>query len=148
MLVYNADVYACCIICKSSSVYQTPHFSKVAIEVFLIFLVTIQGFSLHHPLFFFFFYLPCKAIAQRDHEPLYQFWVWYLGVIRHVGHQLAKKQGPLWDAHLFSVLGRAQSQRAAGMNGMSMRRPSWKDKGGRQHQDTVCPQHSCSPLLF
>lgn len=37
--------------------------------------------------------LLCHPDAQRDHEPLYQSQLWYLGVISHTGHQLAKKHG-------------------------------------------------------
>lgn len=70
-------------------------------------------------------------MAQRDREPLYQFWVGYLGVISHVGHQLAKKPDPLWDTHLFSALGRAQSQRAAGMKrGWAWEGPAEKTRVG------------------
>lgn len=107
---------------------------------FCKFCVIHSGFSLHHLLFLlFFFCLPCNPVARRDHEPLYQFWLWYLGVISHVGHQLAKKRGPLWDAHLFSALGRGRSQRAAGMKGRVWEGPAEKTRvGGSIRTQSVC----------
>lgn len=82
-------------------------------------------------------------IAQCGHEPLYQFWVWCLGVIGHVGHQLAKKLSPLWDAHLFSELGQAQSQRAAGMKGRV-----WEDPDEKTRVGGTASGHSLSAALL
>lgn len=67
-----------------------------------------------------------------------------LGVIRHAGHQLAKRQRAFCaTAHLFSALGRSWSQRAAPGNWKRamMRRPSWRDAGGRR---PTCLPHSCT----
>lgn len=90
-------------------------------------------------IFCFFLCRPCNPTAQSDREPLYQFLVWYLGVISHVGHQLAKKPGPLWDAHLLCALGREQSQRAAGMKGWVWEGPAEKTRvGGSIRTQSVC----------
>lgn len=67
-----------------------------------------------------------------------------LGVIRHAGHQLAKKQRAFCaTAHLFSALGRSWSQRAAPGHWKRpmMRRPSWREVGGRRPN---CLHHSCT----
>lgn len=129
MKFFNVDVICCCL----CMLY--PSFCK--------FYAIYSGFSLHHLLFLFCFgffsCLPCNPVARRDHEPLYQFWLWYLGVISHVGHQLAKKRGPLWDAHLFSALGRGRSQRAAGMKGRVWEGPAEKTRvGGSIRTQSVC----------
>lgn len=74
---------------------QTPCFVDAAAAMFMNFSQQDNRVSTYIKLYFFFPVWPGNPGARRDREPLYQSRVWYLGVISHVGHQLAKKCGPL-----------------------------------------------------
>lgn len=98
-----------------------------------------NSFQSTAPLAFLFSLALCPLQTKSASEPLYQFWVWCLGVINHVGHQLAAKQGPLWGAHLFGALGRARSLRADAMKGWVWEGPAEKTRvGGSIGTQSVC----------
>lgn len=130
-------VFYCLSLCK---LYSSCDILKPLISLAAVFMNICQQYRQSSTyIIFILFCLLHNTVAQRDQEPLYQFWVWYLGVISHVGHQLAKKRGPLWDAHLFSALGQAQSQRAAGMKGWVWEGPAEKTRvGGSIRTQSVC----------